>query len=149
MSERKEKELSRREFMRLAVAVGSTVAVAGRGYGVNKDIPSDLSQADSLLRLNPAFRIKEISEEKIELYTNMTGGKFLKYPFEGLEADLFRGIEKEKEINPLITELAKKHNLTQDECQEKIQTLVKEFEGAKLIYYGEKMKVKLVENIYE
>lgn len=149
MPERKEKKLSRREFMHLAVAVGSAVALKSPSYGANKNIPSDISQADSPIRLNPAFRIKELSEEKIELYTNMANGQLIKYPFEGLEADLFRGIEQEKEIKLLIVELAKIHNLSKEECQEKIQKLIKEYQEAMLVYYGEKMKVKLVENIYE
>jgi hypothetical protein len=100
---------------------------------------------DSIPRLNLAFRINEISNNQIELYTHKADGEILKHPFVGLEADFLREIAKEQKLKSIIETLAKKHHLSFDVCRSRIEQSLREFEAAKLVYYGKKMLVKVVE----
>ena len=147
MSEHKEKKLSRRDFLQRAAIVGGALAITGSGYLGYLSNRSNTATDNVIARLNPAFRIKEISGQEIELFTHTTSGEVLKHKFEGLEADIFREINKEREINSIIVDLTKKHNRSKDYSKEIIQGYLTEFKKAKLIYYGEKKEVKLVEVI--
>ena len=140
MQKNDDKNLSRRDFLRLAATVAGAAAVTGAGF-----IAFRRTRADDIPRLNPAFRIAELSANEIELYTHAGYGQVLKHKFTGLEADLLRQIDKEQEMQSLVALLAQKHSLPIDECRERINRSLRDFENAKLVYYGEKMLVKIVE----
>lgn len=140
MQENDEKTLTRREFLRLAATLASAAAVTGGGFVAYRK-----TRSKGIPRLNPAFRVNEISADEVELYTHFGNGGVLKHRFSGVEADLLREIEKEQEIQPLVATLAQKHDLSVKVCRQMINQSLREFEEAKLIYYGPKMLVKIVE----
>jgi len=134
-----EKHLSRRDFLRLAAIGAGAVAVSGGNIFAQEML------TNNTLRLNPAFRIKEISDNEIELFTQTGEGKILKHRFTGLDADLFREIAKENPVEPLISVFSQKHKLSTEVCRQKVNQSLKEFESSKLIYYGDRMLVKISE----
>ncbi|QTA82827.1 tat signal-containing [Desulfonema limicola] len=133
------KEVSRRDFLKLAAAGTGAVLLLGndpffsQASGSEKHTP----------HLNPGFRIKEISDNEIELFTRTGSGIILKHKFTDLEADIFREIEKQGSITSIIQAIASKHNISRELSQKKVSALLHEFEDAKLIYYGNKMIVKV------
>ena len=138
---------SRRHFLKMAAALaGSTVVVAS---GVSVFVRESASPLESIWRLNPAFRIKELSSTEIELFTHLKTGKLLTHRFSGLEADLLRSISEEKNLQVLVPELAREQNMTRRDCLRGITASLNDFADAQLIYTGDKMLVKKVEVINE
>ena len=135
---------SRREFLKIAASVAGTVVVAGGSAAVILS-RKDEELTSVLWRLNPAFRVHEISTDKIELVTQLGTGEMLKHQFTGVEADLFRAIADEHLLDEMLSSVARRNNLTVQECQKKMNASIRELEEARLIYTGEKMLVKVVE----
>ena len=135
--------LSRRDFLKLASAGAGIFAVGASGVCLAAE-PPGRDPAD-LPRLNPGFRIQSISPEAIDLYTHTGDGRTRFHRFTGLEADLFREIQKEKTIGEIFDALARKRGLSRAQCRAQMARSLKEFEAARLIYYGDKMRVKIVE----
>lgn len=138
-------EQSRRKFLRLAATIVGTGALTGGGTMIYQMTRPPDQTLNTIWRLNPAFRINEISVNKVELYTYLSNGKILKHTFKGLEADLLRYIKNEKELDTAIPALAQRHNLTESKCQKLIMQSVHEFLNANLIYTGDEMLVKISE----
>ena len=145
MSKKKEKMLSRRDFFQYTAAIVSISAVTSGGYFRFKKSKKNVWLEDTIPRLNEAFRIKELSEEKIELFTHNGKGVIIKHQFSGVEADFFREITKEQNLKVIVENISKKHGMTERLCLQKLATSIKEFEEARLIYYGDRMLVKIVE----
>ena len=137
--------LSRREFLKYAAMSTGGVFVTVNDYAFCQSPQMSQRSLDSIPRLNLAFRINEISNNRIELYTHKADGKILKHSFRELEADFLREIAKEQQLKSIIETLAKKHHFSFDVCRSRIEQSLREFEVAKLVYYGEKMLVKVVE----
>ncbi len=140
MNREKEKTLTRRDFLQLAATVVGVSAICSGGFFVFKK-----SKKGGIPRLNAAFRIKELSGDKIELFTNDGNGNILKHRFSGLEADFFREVAKEQDLDKILKNIAEKRKISMRECGKKLKKSLKEFEEASLIYYGDKMLVKIVE----
>ncbi|MFQ5571555.1 MAG: hypothetical protein ACE5G0_17890 [Rhodothermales bacterium] len=136
---------SRRRFMRLAATLFGAVSVAGGSILAYPQRRSSGFRNGSTVRLNPAFRIRERSPKTIELYTRLGDGRLLKHRFDGLEADLFRQIEEGQPAESLVASLAQKHDLSVAACRTITGASLQEFEEAGLVYYGDKMLVKIVE----
>lgn len=139
-------ELSRREFLKLSAAGAAALSVLGIS-GIN--ISAAENTDSGILRLNPGFGIREISENEIELYTNTGNGKMLTHRFTGLEADIFRQLKEGKSPETLIQPLSRKYGMKEAECREKISSSLREFEKARLVYRGEKMMVYKREMVRE
>jgi hypothetical protein len=139
----KQENQSRRDFLKVAAGL-SGLALVGGGYLLKQYFKPD-ELTDQLWRLNPAFRLNEISAWEIELFTHLGNGQRLQHRFQGLEADLLRQIAAEKILNGQITVLAQKYHLTEDVCRKQIQHSIKEFSQSCLIYTGEKLMAKIVE----
>lgn len=139
----KQENQSRRGFLKAAAGLGGLMLIGG-GYLLKQYFKPD-ELTDQLWRLNPAFRLNEISDQGIELFTHLGDGQRLQHRFQGLEADLLRQIVEEKTLNDQITALAEKYHLTEDACRKQLQHSIKEFSQSRLIYTGEKMLVKVVE----
>jgi hypothetical protein len=138
---------SRREFLKMAAALaGGTVVMAS---GVSVFPKENANPIKSIWRLNPAFRIKELSSTEIELHAHLKTGELLAHRFSGLEADLLRSISEDKNLESLIPELARGQNMVSSDCVRAITMFLNDFADAQLIYTGDKMMVKKVEIIHE
>ena len=144
MQIKKDKTPSRREFLKIAASIAGTAVVTGGSAAVllkgkKRNVTAEL------WRLNPAFRMDEISPDTIELFTHLGNGQRLQHRFTGVEADLFRIIVKERRLDDQVVSIAKRHHLSREDCKKQLSLSIKEFEEARLIYSGEKMLVKIVE----
>jgi len=138
------KSFSRRDFLTVAGGVAALALVSG-GYTISRKWRED-DYAALIWRLNPAFTLRTLSSEEIELVTTLADGKKLRHRFQGLDADIFRQVAEEKKVGDEISSLAHKYGLQEKECRRRILRSMKEFAGARLIYSGERMKVKVVES---
>jgi hypothetical protein len=137
--------LLRRDFLKLAAMTTGGLLVASWSHASGQAPEIEKHALDRIPKLNLAFRIKEISANKIELYTHNSSGERLKHPFEGLEADLLREIVQEKKLKAIIDSLAEKHRLSIAVCRDRVEGFLRELEEARLVYYGDTMLVKIVE----
>jgi hypothetical protein len=144
MSKPIDEHLSRREFLRLATIGAGTLAVSSGSAVFGSQALAGGNPAKNKPRLNPGFRVREISRDEIELYTNLANGETLRHRFSGLEADLFREISRERTIDEMVVDLSKNHNLSVKACREQLTALLHEHEQARIVYYGSKMLVKVV-----
>ena len=143
MQSKTEVTLSRREFMSVAASVAGTALLAGgSAVLIGKKKPDVTTE---LWRINPAFRIKEISSNTVELFTNLGNGERLQHHFTDVEADFFRTAAREKRLDTVLESISEKNQLSLRDCRKKLNQSIREFEAAKLIYTGEKMLVKIVE----
>lgn len=136
--------MSRRKFLELTATIFAASSVIGGGAAVL----SKKSSMNVAWRLNPGFRIHNLTDDKLEIYTHLQNGEILKHTFSGLEANLLRSIKSNQNIKKVIPKLAKKYHLTFSACQNHVQHLLQEFDQAKIIYFGEIMKVKITEVNY-
>lgn len=141
---KKEKTTSRREFLKIAASIAGTAVVTGGSAAVLLKGKNQNMMAE-LWRLNPAFRMNEVSLDTIELFTHLGNGERLQHRFTGVEADLFRVIARETRLDEELVSIAKRHHLSIKDCKKQLSLSVREFEEARLIYSGEKMLVKIVE----
>jgi len=137
-------ETSRREFLKTASMIlgagalaGSSMAVFGCGRSAGPE--------STVWRLNPAFHLNEISPRTVEITTRLGSGDTLRHRFEDLEADLFRFAASGQVMAFHIDYLAKKYGMTPGACRDSLNSSLKEFAEARLIYAGSPMKVKVVE----
>ncbi len=141
-------KMSRREFLKMAAVVGG-LALAGGGVKRSAGLLRRFTgQSDSLRqewRLNPAFRINELSTGAIELYTHLGTGELLKTTFSGLEADIFRLLDREQPVINHLPALAGRHNLSVERCRAKVRYALRDFKRSSLVYTGARMLVKVVE----
>lgn len=134
--------ISRRAFFRIAATLTGSVAVAGTGlaqfstHRVNDPLPS------LMIRLNPAFRIREISGMSVELFTHLPDGNRLTYHFVGFEADILRQLDNGTMATDLRAFLSQRYDLPERSCETKLMKSLAEFETGKLVYYGDLMVVK-------
>ncbi|MFQ5605713.1 MAG: hypothetical protein ACE5HS_20790 [bacterium] len=144
MIDKKAKKLSRRKFMQLTASMVGGATLTGTGLILFKSHRDKFQTLEAVWYLNPAFRIKELSRNNLELFTHLSDGRELKHGFEGLEADLLRLIAEEILIDTQIEILARRHGLTFESCRKQAAKSIQEFNEARLIYTGEKMLVKVV-----
>lgn len=133
------KELSRRKFLRLAATVVGAGALTGGSTVIYQMTHPNVQTSDAIWRLNPAFRVNEVSANEVELYTHLSNGEVLKHRFSGLEADLLHHISNERKLDTTTPSLAKKYNLSVENCHKQVNQFIQEFSEAKLIFRGEKM----------
>ncbi len=138
MDKAERQEVSRREFLRLSLAGAAILSVFGIP-GINAW--ADGKPDSGIPRLNPGFGIRKTSENEVELYTNTGNGKMLTHRFTGLEADIFRKIEKGISPESVIPILSQKHGMKEPECRRKMLAFLREFKKARLVCYDEKMMV--------
>jgi|GEM_PF-2639963 len=144
MQIKKDKTPSRREFLKIAASIAGTAVITGGTAAILLKGKKQNMTAE-LWRLNPAFRMKEVSLNTIELFTHLGNGEKLQHRFTGVEADLLRVIAKEKRLDEELVSIAKRHHLSIKDCKTQLNLSIREFEESRLIYSGEKMLVKIVE----
>ena len=145
MTEKIDAPISRRTFFRIAATLAGSVVVAGTSYSLFSKYGGNGSLATTTIRLNPAFRIKNTSKNEIDLYTHLPDGHVLSHHFTGFDADVLRQIEQGNTIANLRATLSQVHNLSQTTCEAKLVRSLRDLEKGKLIYYGDKMIVKISE----
>jgi len=137
------KNHSRREFLKIAAGVAGAVLVAG-GHGVVSE-QQGAGLRCRLWRLNPAFKLREISASEIEISTTLGTGERLRHRFQKLEAELLRSAADEKIPAREMDDWARRYGLTPEACQHRVDRALKALSDARLIYSGERMLVKIVE----
>lgn len=142
MQNEREKARSRREFLKVAASIAGAAVVSGGGAVLLRDKKRENLTAE-LWRLNPAFRIREMSPDAIELFTHLKNGERLQHRFEGVDADLFRTVAEEKKLDEALAAIAKRNDLNESECARRLDRSIRELREAKLVYTGEKMLVKM------
>lgn len=145
MKQKEEKETSRRKFLQLAATVVGAGALTGGSTVIYQMTRPTSRISETFWRLNPAFRIKELSADAVELYTQLANSEVLRHRFRGLEADLLRQLVNEQAVDAAIPSLSEKHHLSVQDCQKEVDQTLKEFLKANLIYMGEKIPVKIQE----
>lgn len=141
----KNEKLSRRNFLRYAALGGGLAVVSGSHLVCIGKALAEQAEATAVIRLNPGFRIRDISKRKIQLYTHKENGQVLSHHFENMTADLLRGIGQEHSFDLILNDLTEKYRMPEKECRRQVMDLLQQLEKRKLIYYGEKMLVKIVE----
>lgn len=134
--------LNRRDFLKQAAVIAGTAFAGGFSIVCCTKQNEIISKT---WHLNPGFRLEEISQNEIKLFTNLGNGEKIEHNFTDIEADLFRKIAAEQDLNFALKPFAKKYNLSDKECQQQILKFLSEYNEAKLIYSGDKMLVKIVE----
>jgi len=145
MEEKKDILISRKSFFKLAAVFTGSIFVAASGIPIDNLLKNKNTEFNKTIRLNPAFRIKNISTNKIELFCYLPNGTLLSHHFSEFEADIFRQIEDGNNFSSLNFNLAKAYHLPESKCKEKLIKSLKELKKGNLIYSGDKMKVKISE----
>jgi hypothetical protein len=137
------KEIKRRDFLQKAALFTAGLFTLSEVTIANRPM-TDLTENPKPL-LNPAFKMKTLDSGELELYTHLKDKSKLSELFAGLDADIIREIVHEK--NPLeFTEiLAFRHNMSGPECRIRIKNLLQDLHQSGIIYYGDKMLVKIQE----
>lgn len=145
MTEKTDVPISRRTFFRIAATLTGSVVVAGTSFSLFNSHQINETLPPLAIRLNPAFRIKNISKHEIDLFTHLPNGHVLTHHFTGFDADVLRQIENGNNITGLRATLSQVYSLSQTACETKLIKSLRELEKGKLIYYGDKMIVKISE----
>lgn len=144
MSKSTNRRLSRREFLKIAATITGSTAIAGGGI-----FCSGSKKEQEMLayqwHLNPAFRIDAVSETEIELFTHLKDGERISHRFSGIEADLLRSVHQNADLSASMPALAEKYAISIEKCQQAVDQSLQEFLESNIIYHGEEMKVKIVE----
>jgi len=135
---------SRRQFMKAAAALVGTFVISDFSTA-NVLKNNDRDFTNLTWHLNPAYRIKEISAEEIELYTNLGNQKQLRHKFVGVEADILRGVAVSTPIPELIREVSSKYKITNALANNRVKKYLFEFKKSHLTYTGPLMIVKISE----
>ena len=135
----KKDNVSRRAFLRIA---GKVCGIGG-GAMLLKMTPACLAESKEW-HLNPAFRVKEVTAQEVVIFTNLSNGKKLEHNFKGFKADLLRLLVKESDLSSKVSFLAQKHNLSTENCHNKINTSLQELFAQNLVYAGKRILVKVV-----
>jgi hypothetical protein len=138
-----ENQMQRREFLRkAAMLTAGAVVLAGT---IHAGSLSEETYPSGNPLLNPAFRIRELSNGEIELYTFLKDKSKLSEIFAGFDADVIRSISEGKDLVKENSELAFRYNLTAKKCRKKTDNLLNDLQKSGIIYYGELMLVKIQE----
>ena len=133
---------SRRRFLRLALSVAG-VSVVGLGLA-SGDEPQSQVAGEAILRLNPAFKLRGIDGDAVELSTHQKDGSLLRHCFAGTDAEVLRAALAEQSISNLVNWIGQKRGVANKVNRVAIEKSLASLEQAMLVYRGEKMLVKVV-----
>jgi hypothetical protein len=135
--------MQRREFLRkAAMLTAGSMVLAGTIHAGS--LPEETSPTGKPM-LNPAFRIRELSNGEIELYTHLKDKSKLSEIFAGFDADVIRSISEGKDLAMENSKLAFRYNMSEKKCRKKTDNLLNDLQKSGIIYYGELMLVKIQE----
>ncbi len=138
---------SRRRFLTLVAKAFGIVSLSGGGVSGRHSSPPALT-ADAVVRLNPAFRLRCLSDGQIELFTHLADGSELIHTFTGLEADVLRRTEKGEPLCSLVDAVSSTSGVPSAACRTEVATLLEEYRRAGLVYTGDLMFVTVREIIH-
>jgi len=139
---------NRRVFLRnLTIGTFSTVLVSGffKPLKALYQISTFDPEGNQLPRINPAFMMNIYKDGRIEMYTQTNEGNKLIFKFEGLQADILVKLLHGADPELCYQESGVKYGLEKKEYDLSVKAILKSLEDKGLIYYGDLMKVKIVE----
>ena len=125
----------RREFLRRAALVAVPLLLGGllpahaQGEPVRCWLDTTLPA-----KLNPAFRVEEIPDGGLRVFTHLQSGELLEHTFRGLEADLIRELQTEEPYESLATRTVARNRVeSEPKTRVGIDDLIDELYDAGLI----------------
>jgi hypothetical protein len=138
-----ENQMQRREFLRKAAMLTfGALAVTG-AINAGSLLGEKAENGNPLL--NPAFRIRELSNGEIELYTFLEDKSKLCEIYAGFDADVIKCIAESKDPAKENYRLAFRYNMTGEDCGNRTKELLNDLCHSGIVYYGELMLVKIAE----
>ena len=136
--------IPRRKFLqRSAGMFGAVVLLAeGTPCGAHPR-PFGEWHGDDIIRLNPAFHLREVDTGVIELTTHLPGGALLSHRFEGLEANVLTLAQAGRDSRYITMTLADRHGQPHEEVTRRVTLALEEFAAAGLVYAGDPIFVKI------
>ena len=140
---------SRRKFLLTAAKVfGAGAAAVGSVMLYNRFL--SLEPLDKISPvLNPAFRIRRVSDHEIDLYTHLPDGKIISHRFTDLEAQFLDELAKGTELTSLISKLAEENHMEELTCCRKLIPSIRDFQTAGIFYDKQKASVRIRQVRYE
>ncbi len=136
----------RRAFLRKAAGLAAVLVTAP--FLVNSIEQSDSSKgslSDRLLTpgINPAFRIYCFRDGSIELSASRKSEAGISHIYNpGLEVDVLLLIALNKPINDNLSEIAKRHSISESTCKGRADKMMNEFKSKELICFGDSMETE-------
>jgi hypothetical protein len=124
------------------VAVLSPLAGAGE-TGV-KPVARAIPPGTTVLRLNPAFTVRRLDKDAVEISTQRTDGSRLRTRFSGVDADLVELAAGNQTLNEVTRRLGERRSWAETRSREAVQKKLPELLEARVVYCGDKMLVKVV-----
>ncbi|MCP4688047.1 MAG: hypothetical protein GY859_08360 [Desulfobacterales bacterium] len=137
--------LSRREFVRAAAITAAAAAAPSAAFAASAPIVRTEPGSAVLFRLNPAYRMREISGNEVELFTRGGDGRMIRKTFSGRDADLLREIAGERGLETIISNLCRKRSISLEACETEVKQGLVGLQKAGVVYRDKKMMVKIVE----
>lgn len=81
---------------------------------------------ESRITLNPAFKIKRLSNGNVVVSNTQQDGIIVKHEFNELYADLIMAAYRKQRMTVIINNLSKKYYLSQDECRREVKHALNE-----------------------
>lgn len=105
----------------------------------------NLMDDSDIPRINPAFKMNLLADGTVELYTFQPEENKVSYQFKELEADVILKLTEKADPFSVINEFSKKYQITEQDCKVKVQSIMGSLKEKGIIYYGEQMMVKIME----
>ncbi len=131
--------ISRREWIRLTGMISMGLLINPLKIISQKAVLADQP------RLNPAYRINTVSETEIELVTQTTNNRWIRHSFKDIEANVIRMIQQELTPTTMTDQLALKYQWTASDAGKKLNRVLNQLQQRQLIYFGDRMQVKINE----
>ncbi len=136
---------SRREFVRVAAVTAGAVAAPTMAFADGSPQARTEPGSAILFRLNPAYRMRDISGSRVELVTQGPNGEKSRKTFSGMNADLLREIAGERDLATILHNIRQKRHLSAEACEEEVKQGLVALQKAGVVYRDKKMLVKIVE----
>lgn len=134
---------SRRRFLEAASVIAAG-ALLGRAASAGDAGPGRVADG-AIVRLNPAFHLRESGAREVVLTTRRADGSVLDHTFGGTEADVLRGARDETSVEAIAAAMARREGLSAARARGRVLRAASSLERAMLIYRGGLMLVKIVE----
>lgn len=86
--------------------------------------PKSLTSDRDVLIINPAYKIKRLSNGVVIAYSNQVNGEAIRHEFNDFYADVLLAAVRKQSINQVLPILARKYYYPIDECRREIKHAV-------------------------
>lgn len=136
--------IPRRRFLqRSAGLFGAVVLMSDDAPSGARPRPFGEWRGDDIVRLNPAFHLREVDAGVIELTTRLPGGALLSHRFVGLEAKVLTLTQAGRDSRYITLTLADRYGQPHEEVARRVSLVLEEFAAAGLVYAGDPIFVKI------